>query len=439
MALGLGSTGLSASFAAHVPRPKPRPSLDTGPAVKAPDLKTPDARQNPNSPPPQTAAPSSDGIGDMSKAVPLRQLLRQPSTSDQYQSLKGEIAKNKPGVDTARTASENLASEAAALQRKLIDSAAKVTFYESEKLRLDGEVARLSAEYARLQTAFAKDRVAVSKLLAVLERLQHDAPPAMAVRPSDAVSGAHSAMLIGASLPDVYAKAAALARRIDYLQKTRAALVARRAEAVKNAAALTAARGDLDRLLAVKRVAADAAAERYGVLKTQFDTLAAEAGNLEALLQKVAQLGAAREAQSIVTVNAASSARSARPAMIAPVVGLIRQGGLDGVGGSSAPGLTYSAEEAAAVVAPADGKIIYAGQFAKVGHVLILEIGAGYHAVLAGLERLDVHAGEDVLMGEPVGAMSKFDHEPQLYFELRQNGRGMNPAPFIGVVLRKAK
>lgn len=430
LAVILAAGGLPAALAAGhnaIPRPKPRPSLATEPSRPA------------DTGAPQASPPASDGISDMSKAVPLTQLLKQPSTAEHYQALKGEIAKDKPQVETAGKTSAALAQEAAALQKKLIDSAAKVEFYETEKLRIDGEVVRLAADYARLEADFAKDRVAVSRLLAVLERLQHDAPPTMAVRPADAVSGARSAMLIGVSLPDVYSQAASLARRIHWLKATREALIARRAEAVKNAAALTSARGDLDRLLAVKRQEAEVAAARYGVLKTNLTNIAAEAGNLQALLQKVAQLGRGAQAQAVVTVDAGSSAYGARPRLIAPVVGLAQRGGLDGVGGSTAPGLTYSPDHSATVVAPADGKILYAGSFAKAGHVLILEIGAGYHAVLAGLERLDVHAGEDVLMGEPVGAMSKFDHEPRLYFELRQNGRGMNPAPFIGVVLRKAK
>lgn len=376
----------------------------------------------------------------MKGAVPLSELLKQPSTADRYKTLSGEIAKDKPAVDSAKTTSDTLAREAADLQKKLIESVAKVEYLESEKLRLDGEVEQLSAEYARLKADFARDRVSVTKLLAVLERLQHDVPPAMAIRPDDALAAARSAMLVGASLPAVYQKAADLARRIDHLKRTRTMLIARRAEAVKTATQLSAAKVELDRLLAVKRVEAEAAASRYGVLKTRLDTIAAQAGNLGALLQKVAQLGAAaQKSQSVVTVTAASIARGGRPNLMAPVVGTVRQGGVDGVGGSTAPGLTYTARADAPVVAPADGKILFAGRFAKVGHVLILEIAPGYHALLAGLDRLDVRTGDDVLLGEPVGAMSKFDHEPRLYFELRQNGRGMNPAPFIGAVLRKAR
>ena len=404
-----------------MPRPRPEQTVKSEPAVKA--------------------APTSDGISDMSGAVPLRQLLKQPSTADQYKALTGQIAKDKPALDTARTSSEALTRQAADLQQKLIDSAGKVEFLEREKLRIDAEVVRLAAEYDRLSAQFTHDRVGVSRLLAVIERLQHDVPPAMAVRPDDALAAARGAMLIGASLPNVYQAAADLSRRMRELQRTRTNLIARRAEAVRNAAQLSGARVDLDRLLAVKRLEANAAVTRYGVLKTKLDSIAAAAGNLQALLQKVAQLGAASQAQSVVTVasvvNGAPAGR--RPQLIAPVVGQVRTGGVDGVGGATAPGLTYAASPGGTVVAPADGKILFAGSFAKVGHVLILEIAPGYHAVLAGLDRLDVRTGDDVLLGEPVGAMSKFDHESILYFELRQNGRGMNPAPFIGVVLRKVK
>ena len=397
----------------------------------------------PKARPTTTAAPPpaslGDGITDMSKAVPLSQLLKQPSTAEQYNALKGEIAKDKPALEVARSSSETLARQAAALQQKLITSAARVEFLERENLRLAAEVVRLSAEYGRLAALFQRDRVGVSRLLAVIERLQHDVPPAMAVRPDDALAAARGAMLIGASLPRVYQQAADLSRRMALLQRTRTDLIARRAEALRNAAELGRAKIDLERLLALKRLEADSAITRYGVLKTKLDSIAAAAGNLQALLQKVAQLGAASQAQSVVTISGVTVNAGRKAPLMAPVAGVVRAGGVDGVGGSTAPGLTYATSSGGTVVAPSDGKILFAGSFAKVGHVLILQIAPGYHAVLAGLDRLDVRTGDDVLLGEPVGAMSKFDHEPRLYFELRQNGRGMNPAPFIGVVLRKVK
>jgi septal ring factor EnvC (AmiA/AmiB activator) len=246
-------------------------------------------------------------------------------------------------------------------------------------------------------------------------------------------------MLIGASLPNIYHEAAALARRIAELQRTRTALVQKRADSVRTSAKLSQARVELDQLLAVKRLEAESAATRYGELKKRLDTIASQAVNLQTLLQKVAQLSAAPLSQSVVTVGAAGRQKPGQAWLLQPVVGSARPGGVDGVGGSSAPGMTYATRPSATVISPADGKIIFASQMPRVGRVLILKTGDVYHLVLAGLDRLDVHPGDDVLAGEPVGVMSKFDHEPRLYFELRQNGRGMNPAPYIAVALRKAK
>lgn len=418
------------SAAGAVPVPQPRPKTEAAKSVPALRHDTTPASAN-----------AGDGISDMSKAVPLKDFLKQPrpSTVEQYKALSGTVAREKPALDTARSQSEALAREAAALQKKLIDSAARVEYLESETIRIDGEVVRLSAEYDRLAAEFARDRVSVSKLLAVLQRLQHDVPPAMAVRPDDALSAARSAMLIGSSLPRVYHDAAALARRITTLRQTRDALTARRKEAVETARSLTAARGDLDRLLTIKRQEAEAAAARYGVIKTRLDSIASQAVSLQVLLQKVAQVrGSASQVPNVVLSGPPRG--KGQGWLIPPVAGAYKSGGVDGVGGNTAPGITYSTMAGATVVAPADGKIVYAGVLPKAGRVLILEIGGGYDAVLAGLDRLDVRTNDAVLAGEPIGALPKFDHETRLYFELRQkNGRGMSPAPYIAAALRKAR
>jgi len=48
--------------------------------------------------------------------------------------------------------------------------------------------------------------------------------------------------------------------------------------------------------------------------------------------------------------------------------------------------------------------------------------------VLAGLDRIDVRSGDYLLAGEPVGRMPRSVAAPRLYFELRQNGKGLSPA-----------
>ena len=103
-----------------------------------------------------------------------------------------------------RRSREALKAETERLRRQLIDTAARVQHLERAKVRLDAQIAVLSKREGKLAKSFAHDRVAVAHLLGLLERLQHDMPPVLALTSDDALSGARSAMLLGASLPRVY-------------------------------------------------------------------------------------------------------------------------------------------------------------------------------------------------------------------------------------------
>lgn len=372
---------------------------------------------------------------DLSKALPAGAAGQLPSTADQYRRLKGDLNKGKPIVDSARAHTEQLKAQAAALRRKLIATALRVQGLEKQKVNLDAEIIRLTREDKRLSMSFAQDRIEVARLLAVIERLQHDTPPAIALKPDDALGAARGAMLIGASLPSVYGKAAALSRRIALLKQTRRDLVARRIDGVRNATQLRRARVELDQLLARKNLEASNADATYAVLRTRLQTIATQAASLEALLAKVAELRRRPAQQGVIAVTAENGGNGAnRTALLRPVVGTVMTG--QGVGG---PGITYATPVGAQVVAPADCEVLFAGPYHKTGQVLILEVTTGYDLVLAGLDRIVVKPGDLVLAGEPVGAMPQMGHEGELYFELRQGGRALSPANQLGLDLRKAK
>jgi septal ring factor EnvC (AmiA/AmiB activator) len=99
-------------------------------------------------------------------------------------------------------------------------------------------------------------------------------------------------------------------------------------------------------------------------------------------------------------------------------------------------GITIAAAPGARVLAPWDGKVVYAGPFRSLGLLLILECGDAYHVVLAGMERLDVAVGNTVRMGDPVGTMAAHDARlhgprPALGLELRRAGRPIDPEPWL--------
>jgi len=93
-------------------------------------------------------------------------------------------------------------------------------------------------------------------------------------------------------------------------------------------------------------------------------------------------------------------------------------------------GLSFAALPGGAVVAPFDGRIVYAGRFGELGLILIIRHGGLYHSLLAGLGRIDSEVEDWVVAGEPVGAMPDASGAA-LYFELRREGRPVDPQPWL--------
>jgi septal ring factor EnvC (AmiA/AmiB activator) len=392
---------------------------------------------------PAPAAPEPPIVTDMSRAVPLDQAGKLPSTQDRFNTLKTQIQKNKPIVESARQKNDALNAQAAALRKRLIETAARVQALEAEKGTLDSAIAELVIEERQMSANFARDRIRVARLLGVLERLQHDMPPVIVLKADDALGATHGAMLLGASLPRIYGAAATLSRRLAELRKTRADLLIRRIDSARNAVQLSTARTELDQLLEIKEREAQAATSQYGDLQSQLDTIAGEAADLGGLLAKVAALRAAMPTNQNVVVVSAQAAPSAsslkRGALRRPAVGKMVEGWGDGTGGNLSPGVTFLTQPGASVVSPTDAQVLFSGRYHKTGQVLILEMPGGYDLVLAGLDRVAVRAGDQLLAGEPLGTMPPNRDGARLYFELRQIGKGTSPAPWLDVDLRKAK
>ena len=373
---------------------------------------------------------------DLSRAVPARTLSQMPSSAQQLQALNSRIEQGTPQVTAAREKRDALSAQAANVRKRLIATASQIGQLEIDREAQTQAVGTLVAEDARLGAGFARDRVAVTQLLAVLQRLQHDMPPALALKPDDALGAARGSMLIGASLPPVYARAAALSLRLEELARTRAELASKRQQADVTEKSLTTARGELVLLLAEKEREAQDAAGTYGTLQKELAGIAAQAADFRMLLARIARLRRADAPDGVVTVEsrAGGGFSIAKGSLLPPVVGTLLPPG-SGFG----PGSSFAVLPGAQVIAPADGKVLFAGPYHKSGYVLILEISTGYDLVLAGLGQVTVRPNDELLAGEPVGTMPGKDGDGRLYFELRSDGKWQDPAPWLSIDLRKAK
>ena len=94
-------------------------------------------------------------------------------------------------------------------------------------------------------------------------------------------------------------------------------------------------------------------------------------------------------------------------------------------------GIELTTREGAIVTSPSSGEILFTGPFLDYGKMVIIRHNKRHHTLLAGFERVQCRAGQRVNKGEPVGIMGNSGKSRRLYMELRDNGKPVDPLPWL--------
>lgn len=93
-------------------------------------------------------------------------------------------------------------------------------------------------------------------------------------------------------------------------------------------------------------------------------------------------------------------------------------------------GIRFAVQPEARIVAPAAGKVTFAGRYRSFGNIVIIEHGNGWATLVTGIERLGVESGAQVRQGAAIGNAGA--EEPEIMVELRRNGRVIDIAALLG-------
>jgi septal ring factor EnvC (AmiA/AmiB activator) len=99
-------------------------------------------------------------------------------------------------------------------------------------------------------------------------------------------------------------------------------------------------------------------------------------------------------------------------------------------GASPSTGLTLAPRPGAQVVAPAAGRVAFAGPYRGYGRIVIIEHANGWTSLITGLGRTSVSVGDTLVAGAPLGTAAQA--APQVTLELRSGGEPVNPLRFVG-------
>ena len=96
-------------------------------------------------------------------------------------------------------------------------------------------------------------------------------------------------------------------------------------------------------------------------------------------------------------------------------------------------GLVFKVIEDSFVTSPINGMVVYANQFRSYGNLVIIENDQGYYCILSGMKKIMISSGNEVFIGEPIAKISA-ERNSQLYFELRLNGKIINPKSKVEIL-----
>jgi septal ring factor EnvC (AmiA/AmiB activator) len=404
------------------------------------------------------------GVAWAVEAVTLEN--RRAETVSEYERIVEEATLTERRLAELEAEIATVRKDKASISTALIQTAKTERKLSEDIDEIEERLVGLREQEDGIRLSLNARRGVLAEVLGALQRMGLNPPPAILVKPEDALSSVRSAIVLGAVVPELRAETEILIGDLREMQSVRIAIDAERERlfaTVREQAAekqrLTLLLRERERLLVDSESAQVAEARRAA-------ELAAKAGDLKELIASIeGEIESVREA--IETARRADEDRLRREAEAAgepvpeqyrlldrppfqtlagqvslPVSGRIvrRFGEGDGIGGH-AQGDTVQTQSGTIVTAPADGGILYAGPFRSYGQLLILDAGGGYHVVLAGLGRISVSLGQSVLAGEPVGTMGEArlasavvlggeGASPELYVEFRKDGKPVDPAPW---------
>ncbi|OUS12217.1 hypothetical protein A9Q97_06415 [Rhodospirillales bacterium 47_12_T64] len=402
--------------------------------------------------------------------ITLPALAQNQDAKQKIQTLEQKAAQEKKEAKKLTAASSRLGQELSELRGHLIVAARRIQNYEGDLTAIEETLLSLEEEATLKKGHLSRDRERLSRTLSALQRIALLPPEALAAAPGSPVDTVRSAMLLKVAVPEIETRVKNLRGDLAELAELKSRIEDERVALLSSRKNLKRERDGLNILVKRKQALQAQTASSQKSVGARIKKLAQQARDMKDLVKKLEE-----ERKRLVLATPRPKQKPATPApsvtpeksvakiktvpekvtqlavipdpsqirdfpsrqkrvLLYPARGRVisKYGQKKGTNVSFDKGLVIATRPAAQVVAPFDGRIAYAGEFRGYGRILIIEHSGRYHTLLAGVEKIDVTEGQWVLAGEPVARMGdrELEHE-EIYFELRQSGQPINPAPWI--------
>jgi septal ring factor EnvC (AmiA/AmiB activator) len=402
---------------------------------------------------------ASPALSVVHLALPLTLLLAvtaaaQPAAHgpDVAATLRAMAAAQREGA-AARARAERLEAQAARVTeaadrtaQEEAATAARIQETEADIAQHQAQVRLIAGQRRQLRERLAERQEPLVRLTAALQRLSRRPPALALLRPGSLRDTMYMRALLGTIMPEVEQRTAELRAEIEQRRALERRARVAEGELRASEAQLVARRQALVTIETRQRLASR---DATGIADRESEralALAEKARDLGALVQELGREGALRDerarrpgpsprparpedSQVVATASAAPAAAAPR-SYILPVTGRLVAGFEAAPNGQPrSQGIVLAPRGGAQVVAPAPGRVAFAGPFHGYGKIVIIEHDGGWTSLVTGLARLDAQVGQQLVAGSPLGIAAP--HDPQVTVELRHDGEPVNPLQYV--------
>lgn len=339
-------------------------------------------------------------------------------------------------------------SEADRLKKRSAALAARIQSAEADISAGEARVALVSRRLSAQRTRLARQQQPLLELAASLQQLSRQPPVSVLAQPGSLTDMVHARAVIDAAMPVIERRTAGVRRELTRLDTTRRqqavalrALSASKAQLAHRRDALTRLENEgrlrSRELMSSAQLEADRAlglGEKARDIVDLMDSLEADGAVRAELAQLAGPLPRPRNPGGAVGGGAPPAAPEpelTQGAYRLPVVGRIVAGlGEVNESGVRSRGVTIAARPGGQVVAPAPGRVGFAGDYRGYGKIVIIDHGGGWVSLLTGMIALSVGVGDTLDAGAPVGRAGSDDS--RITIELRRGGRPVDIVAMIG-------
>jgi septal ring factor EnvC (AmiA/AmiB activator) len=327
---------------------------------------------------------------------------------DDLEQLQAQYRDEQVRARRLRADARDAQIEITALDRELATLRSDQTADDMQMSAQRQRLRDLSRREAAIVAELARARDGQARLLSALQMMSRKPPPPLLVPADRAVDTVRAAIVMKAMAPEMQRRAAAFAARQAEVARIR------RLAVLSSERLLTTESAQGDRRAEIE----DLSARRTALLAV----LRADAARAEraasALETRIRNLGG-RPATATDAPTPSTRLPGGRTRLTSPVSRTQPA--------KSGQGVRWAAP-AGPVASPAGGRVDHAGPLSGWGEVVILDLGGGWRAVIAGLDTVSVETGERVADGQGLGSAGQGG---EVYFELRRDDRPVDPAPYL--------